>query len=245
MRFKKTIFISLVVLVIFLTYLFFNDERINYVVLGDSLAQGVNPYGEVGYSYSDYIKDYLEDNGKLKTFIKGYATSGYTTQNVLDDLYNNREIDVDGKHVNIRHALRESDLVTISIGANDFFKGINLNALDLTNIDSYKKKIDNILDEIDIVLREVRKYAKGDVIVVGYYNPFNRLFPSYRSNLDEIFEYADIKYKEVCSNNSINYVSVYSLFKENSDFLPNPFDIHPNLKGYSAISRLIIDDYLS
>ena len=245
MRFKKTIFISLVVLVIFLTYLFFNDERINYVVLGDSLAQGVNPYGEVGYSYSDYIKDYLKDNGKLKTFIKGYATSGYTTSDLLNDLHNNREIDVDGKHVNIRHALRESDLVTISIGANDFFKGINLNALDLTNIDSYKKKIDNILDEIDIVLREVRKYAKGDVIVVGYYNPFNRLFPSYRSNLDEIFEYADIKYKEVCSNNSTSYVSVYSLFKENSDFLPNPFDIHPNLKGYSAISRLIIDDYLS
>lgn len=245
MRFKKTIFISLVVLIIFLTYLFFNDERINYVVLGDSLAQGINPYGEVSYSYTDYISDYLKDNGKLKTFIKGYATSGYTTSDLLNDLRNNREIDVDGKHVNIRHALRESDLVTISIGANDFFKGINLNALDLTNVDSYKKKIDNILDEIDIVLREVRKYAKGDVIVVGYYNPFNKLFPSYRSNLDEIFEYADIKYKEVCSNNSTDYVSVYSLFKENSDFLPNPFDIHPNLKGYSAISRLIIDDYLS
>lgn len=245
MRFKKTIFISLVVLVIFLTYLFFNDNRINYVVLGDSLAQGINPYGEVGYSYTDYIKDYLEDNGKLKEYIKDYAVSGYTTSDLLNDLHNNKEIDVDGNKVNIRHALRESDLVTISIGANDFLKGINLNALDLTNVDSYKKKIDNILDEIDIVLREVRKYAKGDVIVVGYYNPLNVLFRSYESTLDEIFEYADIKYKEVCSNNSTDYVSVYSLFKENSDFLPNPFDIHPNLNGYSAISRLIIDDYLS
>lgn len=245
MRFKKTIFISLVVLVIFLTYLFFNDDCINYVVLGDSLAQGVNPYGEVGYSYTDYISEYLEDNGKLKTFIKGYATSGYTTSDLLDDLHNNREIEVDGNHVNIRHALRESDLVTISIGANDFLKGINLNDLDLSSTDSYKKRIDNILSDIDLVLCEVRKYAKDDVIVVGYYNPFNRLFLSYRNSLDEIFEYTDIKYKEVCDKYLSSYVSTYSLFKENSDFLPNPFDIHPNLNGYSAIARLIIDDYLS
>lgn len=245
MRFKKTIFISLVVLVIFLTYLFFYDNRINYVVLGDSLAQGVNPYGEVGYSYTDYISEYLEDNGKLKTFIKGYATSGYTTSDLLDDLHNNRKIEVDGNHVNIRHALRESDLVTISIGANDFLKGINLNDLDLSSTDNYKKRIDNILSDIDLVLREVRKYAKEDVIVVGYYNPFNRLFLSYRNSLDEIFEYTDIKYKEVCDKHLSSYVSTYSLFKENSDFLPNPFDIHPNLNGYSAIARLIIDNYLS
>lgn len=244
MRFKKTIFLSLVVLVTFLTYLFFYDNRINYVVLGDSLAQGVNPYGEVGYSYTDYISEYLEDNGKLKTFIKGYATSGYTTSDLLDDLHNNREIEVDGNRVNIRHTLRESDLVTISIGANDFLKGISLNDLDLADIDKYKKRIDDILDDIDLVLREVRKYAKGYIIVVGYYNPFNRLFPSHRNNLDEVFHYADKKYKELCDNHSFNYVSVYSLFKNNSDFLPNPFDIHPNLSGYSAIAESIINDYL-
>jgi len=245
LRFKKTIFLSIVVLVIFLTYLFFNDSRINYVVLGDSVAAGVNPYGGVGYSYSDYIKDYLYDKGKLKEYIKEYAVSGYTTRNVLDDLYNNREVDVGGRQINIRHALRESDLVTISIGANDFIKGVSLSNLDLSRSDTYKKKIDEIISEIDLVLREVRKYAKADIIVVGYYNPYNILFNSYENTLDDVFSYADLKYKEACDSYSIKYVSVYSLFKENSSFLPNPFDIHPNLKGYSAIANLIIDNYLS
>lgn len=245
MRFKKTIFVSLIILITFLTYLFFYDERISYVALGDSVALGVNPYGEIGYSYSDYIKDYLLDNGRLKEYLKGYAVSGYTTQDMLDDFHNNREIDVEGSKVNIRHALREADLVTISIGANDFLKGISLNSLDLSRKDNYKEKIDDIIDEVDLVLREIRKYAKGNVIVVGYYNPFNKLFNSYETTLDDIFSYVDSKYKEVCDDYSVNYVSVYSLFKENSDFLPNPFDIHPSLKGYSAIADLIINKYLS
>ena len=83
MRFKKTIFLSIVVLVIFLTYLFFNDNRINYVVLGDSVAAGVNPYGGVGYSYSDYIKDYLCDKGKLKEYIKEYAFVEATIDEII------------------------------------------------------------------------------------------------------------------------------------------------------------------
>lgn len=245
MRFKKTIFVSIIVLVTFLIYLFFSDNRINYVVLGDSVAAGVNPYGEVGYSYSDYIKDYLKEKGQLKEYIKDYAVSGYTTKDVLEDLHNNKEIEIDGNKINIRHALREADLVTISIGANDFMKGLTIKNLDLSNSDYYKNKIDSIISDIDTVLTEVSKYAKNDVIVVGYYNPFNILFSSYESSLDEIFNYADLKYSKTCSNHGFKYVSVYSLFKENSDFLPNPFDIHPNLKGYSAIANLIIKEHLS
>ena len=33
-----------------------NSEKINYIALGDSVAEGMNPYGAVGYGYPDYIK---------------------------------------------------------------------------------------------------------------------------------------------------------------------------------------------
>ena len=36
-----------------------NNNKIYYIALGDSIAEGMNPYGNIGYSYSDYIKDYL------------------------------------------------------------------------------------------------------------------------------------------------------------------------------------------
>lgn len=245
MRFKKTIGFLVIVLVIFLIYIFVNDNRINYVVLGDSVALGVNPYGEVGYSYTDYIRDYLDSNNRLKSYIKDFAVSGYTTRNILDDLYNNKEVSVDDITYNIRHELREADLVTISIGANDFIKDLSLNNLDLDNIDKYKEKVDEVIEDIDLVLSEVRKYAKKDIVVVGYYNPFTVLFNSYESSLDKIFKYIDLEYFKVCSKYSSSYISLYSLFKDNPSFLSNPFDIHPNLNGYKAISQLIINEYFS
>lgn len=245
MRFKKTIVFSFIVLVIFLTYLFFHDQHINYVALGDSLAAGQNPYGEKkGYGYADYIKDYLEENELLKQYIKDYATSGFTTDDILEDLKNNKKINVNGHEMNLRKALRESDLVTISVGANDFMKNLQLEQLDLSNTNLYIEKIDLIMYDVGKVLKEVRKFAKNKVVVIGYYNPFPLLFKTSEKELDAIFRYIDQEYEGVCSLYNVNYVSVYELFKNNSDFLPNPFDIHPNLNGYQAIAGLIIEKNL-
>ena len=57
MKFKKIIFLILVVLTIFLTYKYFNNDKLNYIPLGDSVAAGENSYGELGYGYVDYVKD--------------------------------------------------------------------------------------------------------------------------------------------------------------------------------------------
>ena len=37
------------------------------------------------------------------------------------------------------------------------------------------------------------------------------------------------------------YISNYQLFKENKDFLPNPLDIHPNIKGYQEMANKIME----
>jgi len=242
LRFKKTIVFSFIILVIFLIYSFFHDGRIHYVALGDSLASGQNPYGEkVGYGYTDYIRDYLDDQNQLKQYVKEYATSGYTTSDILEDLSNNKRIMVDDREVNIRNVLRESDLVTISIGANDFMHDLNLSNLDFSDPSVYYQKIDSIMENVSKLLREVRKYAKNKVVVIGYYNPFPILFKTNEKVLDAIFQYADDAYQKICTTHDVSYVSVYSTFKKHSEYLPNPFDIHPNTKGYRAISSLIID----
>jgi len=245
LRFKKTIIFSFIILVIFLTYVFFHDTKLNYVVIGDSLAAGQNPYGEKsGYGYADYIRDYLEENGRLKQYVKGFAVSGYTTDDVLADLSTNKKLLQDGHEVNLRQLLRESDIVTVSVGANDFMRGLSIDNLNLNDSKAYIEKIDGIMDNVKKTLVELRKYAKNQIIVIGYYNPFPLLYRSYESALDEIFEYADQEYEGLCALYDVEYVSVYHLFKENSDFLPNPFDIHPNLQGYKAIANSVIDKFL-
>lgn len=245
MRFKKTIVFSLIILVIFLTYLFFHDTKINYVVIGDSLAAGQNPYGEkIGYGYADYIMDYLKENDRLKQYVKNYATSGFTTENVLTDLKNNKKVSFGGHEINLRNVLRESDFVTISVGANDFMKNFQLDQLDFNNPNLYIEKIDTIMYNVGNVLKEVRKFAKNKIVVIGYYNPFPLLFKSFEKELDAIFTYADQEYEGICSLYNVDYISVYELFKNHSDYLPNPFDIHPNLEGYQAIANLIIEKFL-
>ncbi len=245
MRFKKVIVVSLIVLTTFLMYLFFHDTKIQYVVLGDSLAAGQNPFGEkTGYGYSDYIKEYLEKNGKLEQYIKEYATSGYTTEDILHDLESNKKVYVSGHEVNLRKALRESDLVTLSIGANDFMKDIRLDDLDLSHVDTYIQKIDIIMESVHPTLKEIRKYAKNKLIVIGYYNPFPLLFRTSEKEVDTLFRYIDNSFDALCSLYHAEYVSVYQLFKDHWEFLPNPFDIHPNLKGYEGIAHLVIEKYL-
>lgn len=242
MRFKKTIVFSLIILVTFLTYLFFHDTKIQYVVLGDSLAAGQTPFGEKsGYGYSDYIKDYLEENNRLKSYIKEYAKSGYTTEDILEDLADNKKVYLEGHETNLRKALRESDLVTLSVGANDFMKDIRLDDLDLSNTDLYIQKVDAIMQSFHETLKEIRKYAKNKLVVVGYYNPFPLLFRTSEKEVDTLFRYIDNSFDAVCSLYDADYVSVYQLFKNHWEFLPNPFDIHPNLKGYEGIANLVID----
>lgn len=242
MKLKKLIIFILIVLFIFFTYFFFKDEKLNYVSLGDSVAAGHNPYGQLGYGYTDYIKDYLESNNKLKDYAN-FAVSGYMTKDVINDIKNNREITIDNRTRNIREVLRESNVVTISIGANDFMSGITLNSLDLNDIDKYLKKIDGVSQDIDETLKIVREYAKQDIIVIGYYNPFPILYKTNTTKIDNLFNYADRKYIEICDKYDINFLSVYDLFKNNSKFLPNPFDIHPNIDGYKAIGNELIKTY--
>ena len=244
MRFKKTICFCLILLTIFLTYLWFHDDKLNYVALGDSLAAGQNPYGELGYGYTDYIADYLKGEDRLKSYVSQYAISGYTAENVYQDLQVNKRIIVDGKEYNIRHLLREADLVTVSMGAKDFLKRLCITNLQLDNTTLYQEKIDQVLKMVDLALREIRKYAKEEVIVLGYYNPFPALFSSYEDSLDQIFHYADEKYQQLCEKHQVSYISFYNLFKENPDFLPNPFDIHPNNSGYRAMADYVIEYYL-
>lgn len=244
MRFKKTIIFSTIILVCFLIYLSFSGQKLIYVALGDSLAAGVNPYGEVSYSYTDFVADYLKSEGKLDLFVKDYAVSGYKSFDVLRDITDNKKVLIDDKEYNIRMLLREADLITISIGANDFLKYFSLDNLHLDDVSYYKEQVDNVLVDVDKLFSQMSKYAKCQVIVVGYYNPFPILFSNYETNLDEIFHYVDYEYQELTEKYNFSYISFYNVFKENSSFLPNPFDIHPNISGYKAMADILTSYYL-
>lgn len=233
-KYLKYIVIFLIIITVFGIYYLFKDNKLNYIALGDSLAEGMNPYGEIGYGYTDYFADYLKQNNKLSYYTKKYTKSGYTTVDIIKELEINNLLKKD---------LRESDLVTISIGANDFLHRINLKTLDINEISNLKTIVISILPNIEECIKQIRKYAKEDIIIVGYYNPIPFLFNTSGNDLDVLFAYIDDEYQKIADKYNCDYISLYQLFKKNSSFLPNPADIHPNLDGYKTIAQELFEFY--
>lgn len=243
MKHKRLLFlVTLIVVVGFSVVFIYNHTynlKLNYVSLGDSVAAGRNPYGVDDYGYTDYIKDYLKRGEKLSNYAD-YAVSGYTIDDIINDINLNKK-GLNSK-TNIKRDLRESDLVTISIGANDFIKD-----LDLAKISGFLKnksiallRVDDIINKIDELLILVQKYAKGNIVVVGYYNPLPRLV-KYKDTINEIVNYADQQYEDICNKNGVKYIKISHLILKNEDYLPNPLDIHPSKEGYYIISKEIIE----
>ena len=221
---------------VFSIYRLFPTQKLNYIALGDSVAEGRNPDGETGYSYADFFYEKLKEEGKIKNYKKEYSHSGYTTTDVVNDLIRNGDIKRD---------LRESDLVTISIGANDFLHSLDLKNVNLDNLDLYEKNIRTLFPNIDHCIKEIRKYAKNKIYIIGYYNPLPFLYNLGSEKVDALFNFIDESYQEIADKYDCIYISNYELFKNHPEYLPNPMDIHPNLKGYKAMADTLYQEYQS
>lgn len=240
---KKLIVLIIIFLLVFTIYVLNVDKKIYYVALGDSLAAGQNPYGQIGYGYSDYVNNYLKENKLLKTYTNDYAETGYRITDILNDIKNNKKITIDNHEEGIKTILNKSDLVTLSIGTNDIFyklgsQGLNIN---LDDKDSINKYINETLQDFEKLIIEIQKYFKEDLIVVGYYNPLAPISSEYARELEPQFELLNTSVKKLSEKYDFHFVEIYEIFKENPDYLPNPSDIHPSNKGYQVIASNIID----
>ncbi|MEG1987125.1 MAG: SGNH/GDSL hydrolase family protein [Bacilli bacterium] len=243
LKHKTIITIILSLIIIFLIYSVNADKKIRYIALGDSLAAGQNPYGKIDYGYTDYVANYLNKNSLLKTYSKTFAKSGYRTIDLKNDINQNKTVKLKQEDLNIKKALREANLVTLSIGANDFLEKLNssIYSVNLPPVENLTKIVDEVIDSVDKTIVLIKKYAKGHLIVIGYYNPLPKLLNSSTKQLDEVFAYTKEKYQNICNKNQATYIDIYELMKKHPEYLPNSFDIHPNIKGYEAISKEIIN----
>jgi len=226
----------LIFLSIFVIYKVSYKGKLNYVVLGDSLSAGKNPYGEIGYGYSDFLANYLSKNKKLNSYISGYTNINYNIDNLIDDINNNKNIINNGKKINIRNTLRESNLITISIGFNDLSESIKKIVLERNFINKVeiKKDIDIYANEFSFLIKLVKKYAKNDIIVIGYYNPYP-YFETYKQDINDIIQYSDFILNKVCEENNISFLKISDIFENYTKYFPNSLDIHPNVFGYEKI----------
>lgn len=131
-----------------------DEEKINYVALGDSLAAGVLSDNTRGIGYVGNISKQLESKG-YEVNVGALGVSGATSQEVLNGVLTNKE------------ALQNANIITISVGANDVIRGLDKSLLDgvdpeLLNPD-YQMELQKLTQQALAAELEAKRVAEAKI----------------------------------------------------------------------------------
>jgi lysophospholipase L1-like esterase len=213
-----------------------NAGTVNYLALGDSLAAGQTPNKTIDNGYSDFAAAFLKEKNLLGNYSKAFAVPGDKTDDVLEDLTLNAQL---------RDAVKNSNTITISAGANDLLKESKLN-LETKTLIIDETKVPGTLQKIAVnytlilkTIKELNPNAK--VFVMGYYFPFPYIADLQKPKLIELTHTLNKTIELSSASQGATFVPVYEKFGEDTKkYLPNPLDIHPNSDGYKLMSKALV-----
>lgn len=196
-------------------------KLVDYVVLGDSLAAGQTPYGQIDSGYGQYIAERFEQS-QYTVNLDNYGVPGFTSTQLKKQLISNDSI---------KEAVRNAEIITIDIGANDALQALKAGN-PMAALEKVQNNLDYILATIDAINPNV------DVYVMGYYNPFPYLAKEQQESLMSLLDHLNIVIKEAANRNNDVYVPTEKVIaKHYQDYLPNPQDIHLSLEGYRIVAK--------
>ena len=224
---KQILLLGIIIISIFIIYLTTIDKKVYYVSLGDQISLGMTNAGNYKKSYTYYIKEYLEQNNKLETFINEYETNGYRITDIINDIHNNKEIEETKQ--TIKNALIKADIITIAVGTNDIISKID-ETKKLTNIDynNISKNINTIINDQEELLKLIREYCKEDIIMIGIN------INTEDEKLNKILEHANKKFEETCNKYNIKYMNIYKNETINKIYLTE--------KEYEELGKKLIEE---
>jgi lysophospholipase L1-like esterase len=237
MKIRKSIVSAMIISSLFVSIPFsasaknVKKEQFDYVALGDSLAAGRTPYGEHKEGYVNYLTSRFEQS-QYDIELDNYGVSGYRTTHILDELLNPDN----PKYTSLRESIQNAELVTIDIGANDLLAElpkIQKNpALAPTILKGIGVNLFLILSEIDKINPNTKVY------VMGYYNPFPHLPEEQQAALLPLLDIFNQTIETVAMQTGDIFVPTAKVIeKRETEYLPNPADIHLNLEGYQVVAK--------
>lgn len=207
----------------------FASDNKRVVALGDSLTQGVgdstNSGGYVG------LLDKKVNEGKDAVQFDNFGHAGDRT----DQLYKKIQ---DPK---VSSAIRDADLVLITIGANDIMKVLKENVTDLkyedfvSARDQYKKRLEHVFKELQAL------NPKAEIYLLGFYNPFGQYFHDIPELNEIVHTWNDTSKKTTKEFKQVHYIPTADLFDKSTQNLFYEDNFHPNNKGYQKIATRVLE----
>ena len=204
------------------------DNKLSYLSIGDSYAKGVNSYGIEEYSYSDFVRDKLKEDNKLKDYTN-YSYNEITIKELITEIDKIQNNDLKLQKKLLKRLIQDADIITLSIGLNDIKYYLSLEEkMNNKKINNILKKVENDYSEL---IKEIRKYYSKKIYVIEYPNTMTNDY--YLLVLIKRFNNFLRNNKEVIS------IQVNDLEEDKIKYFNNQNSNHYNRKGYELISNKI------
>ncbi|GFG46950.1 UNVERIFIED_CONTAM: SGNH/GDSL hydrolase family protein [Streptococcus canis] len=222
---------------------------INYVAIGDSLTEGVGDLTNQG-GFVPLLSSDMGEYFRAKVSHQNYGVSGNTSQQILDRMTKEKEI---------KTALKEADVMTLTVGGNDVMAVIRKHLADL-QVSSFKKPARQYHERLRKILDLARKDNKDlPIFVIGIYNPFYLNFPEL-TDMQKVIDDWNDKTKEVLEEyDHVYFVPINDLLYKGvngqegivqssgdqttvvNDALFTGDHFHPNNTGYQIMSDAVME----
>ncbi|MRH44051.1 hypothetical protein GH741_15515 [Aquibacillus halophilus] len=203
------------------------DVRI--VAIGDSLTQGVGDTTDNG-GYVGILENTLKDNNQ-SVHVENLGKRGNRSDQLLKRLV----------EPEIVKSIQESDIVLVTVGANDIMKVVKENFINLeyesfvVEQTQYSERLREIFDTI------LGINPNSSIFLVGFYNPFEKYFSDIEQ-LALILDDWNTAGRTISSEyEQVQFVPTKDLFRNTEENLFSDDNFHPNVNGYKLIAGRVLN----
>lgn len=217
MKYKILIIILLGTLFTFIIYFHTDRDNLNVLALGDGISTGMTSYHIEGYDYNEYLTEYLNENNRLENYYRNFNEVDETASSLLNKINNNIE-NID-KNIKLKQAIKEADIITISLGMDELNNYAKKNNLGSTKINGYINKYEE-------VIRILRQLNNKSIYLVSLYET-SLINKSKVKKINESLQNLAKQYR-------ITYIDIENIV-ENQEFFMNKKEYYLNYKGQEYI----------
>ncbi|WP_144406963.1 GDSL-type esterase/lipase family protein [Paenibacillus sp. IHBB 10380] len=221
-----------------------DKQEIMVTAIGDSLAKGTGDNTGSGFVRRS-IEGLSTATGKKVTLLNNLGINGLTTARLLPKL----------EEKGAQYALKQSDIILVSIGGNDLFKGSQLlsdNNGESKGTSTNEVQPDITPDQLLAALPEASRYLKSIlekvrqinpdayIIYVGLYNPFGDIEELKIVGNDAVATWNHSAQTLINKYEKMTLVPTSDLFTHHLDQYLSSDHFHPNGEGYQQIADRIV-----
>lgn len=180
-RLIKLFILIILSLSVYFIYNYTNNSKIKILIIGDYLTDKLNK--------NKYLSKY-ESNHKNYIINKNYIKKDLTINELLLLV----------KNTSLKKELLESHILLLNIGYNDYLFKTTLRNNNIIDINPLEEE----QIELEELLKEIRKYYKNTIYVVGYPNIYNNYLLTNKVNT-------------ILKEKDITYIDTYNLTKNENE----------------------------